>query len=339
LSQKREFNLEFARYIEREYPRWLKNNTGPVLSPSLFKTFVAQHINGKKPTFFIVVDCMRLDQWFIVEPIIAEYLDIKTEYYFSILPTSTPFARNAIFSGMFPDELARVKPEIWEGGTSDDRSLNRFEDSLLTEQYRRLKIKVPGEPKYFKMNDLKEEEGFVKKLSTYQNTPLYGIVFNFLDILAHGRSQSKVLQQIAPDEAAFRTLMRSWFSHSTLFDIVKYIAQIGATCVITTDHGAVLCSRGTVAYGKRDTSTNLRYKYGDNLNCEPREALLIKNPELYRLPRFSLATTFLIAREDFYFVYPTNYNEYNLKFQNTFQHGGITMEEMIVPVATLRPKG
>jgi CheY-like chemotaxis protein len=339
LSQKKEFNLEFAKYIEREYPRWLKNQTGPVLSPSLIKTFVAPHINDKKPTFFIVVDCMRLDQWLIVEPIIAEYLDIQTEYYYSILPTSTPFARNAIFSGMFPDELAKHKPEIWAGGTSDERSLNRFEDTLLAEQYRRLKFKVPGEPKYFKMGDLKEEEGFVKRLSTYQNTPLYAVVFNFLDILAHGRSQSKVLQQIAPDEAAFRTLMRSWFSHSTLFDIVKYVAQIGATCVITTDHGAVLCSRGTVAYGKRDTSTNLRYKYGDNLNCEPREALLIKNPELYRLPRFTLATTFLIAREDYYFVYPTNYNEYNLKFQNTFQHGGITMEEMIVPVATLRPKG
>ncbi len=338
LSQKREFNLEFAKYIEREYPRWLKNGSGPLLSPSLFKTIVAPHINDNKPTFFIVVDCMRLDQWMIIEPVIAEYLDVKTDYYFSILPTSTPFARNAIFSGMFPDELAKYKPEIWEGGTSDERSLNRFEDSLLIDQYRRLKIKVPGDPKYFKMNDLNDEEGLVKRLATYQNTPLYAIVFNFLDILAHGRSQSKVLQQIAPDEAAFRTLMRSWFGHSTLFDIVKYITQIGATCVITTDHGAVLGTRGTVAYGKRDTSTNLRYKYGDNLNCDQREALLIKNPELYRLPRFSLATTFLIAREDYYFVYPTNYNEYNTKFQNTFQHGGITLEEMIVPVATLKPK-
>lgn len=338
LIQKREFNIEFAKYIEREYPRWLKTGGGPTLSPSVFEQYVVPHINDQKPTFFIVVDCMRLDQWLIVEPIIAEYLDVTTEHYFAILPTSTPFARNAIFSGYFPDELAKKKPEIWAGGTSDDRSLNRFEDTLFADQYKRLKIKTAGEPKYFKMGDLKEEEGFVKKLATYQNTPVHAIVFNFLDILAHGRSQSRVLQQIAPDEAAFRTLMRSWFSHSTLFDIVKYVAQIGATCIITTDHGAVLGSRGTIAYGKKETSTNLRYKYGDNLNCNPKEALLIKNPDIYRLPKFSLATTFLIAREDFYFVYPTNYNEYNQKFQNTFQHGGITLEEMIVPVSTLKPK-
>lgn len=337
-SQKREFNTEFFRYIDKNYPRWVKTDSGPVMSPHVFKTFVAPLISDKRPTFFIVVDCMRLDQWMVIAPIIAEYLEISLDYYFSVLPTATPFARNAIFSGMFPDDLARRKPEIWEGGTADERSLNRFEDELLIEQYQRLKIKAGGEPKYFKMSDLKEEEGFVKKLSSYQSVPLIAVVFNFLDILVHGRSQSRALQQIAPDEAAFRSLILSWFNHSTLMDIIKYVAQIGATCVLTTDHGAVLGTRGTVAYGKRDTSTNLRYKYGDNLNCDPKEALLIKNPDAYRLPRFNLATTYLIATEDFYFVYPTNYNEYNRQFQNSFQHGGITLEEMIVPVATLRPK-
>lgn len=288
--------------------------------------------------FFVVVDCMRLDQWLVLEPIIAEYLDISTDFYFSIIPTATPFSRNAIFSGLFPDELAKRKPEIWEGGTADERSLNRFEDVLLVEQYKRSNIKVTGEPKYFKIGDLREEEGFVKKLSSHQKVPLLAIVFNFLDILVHGRSQSRALQQIAPHESAFRSLILSWFSHSTLFDIVKYVADIGATCIITSDHGSILGTRGTVAYGKRDTSTNLRYKYGDNLNCNPKEALLIKNPAEFRLPRFNLATTYLIASEDYYFVYPTNYNEYNRQFQNSFQHGGITLEEMIVPVATLRPK-
>ncbi len=337
-SQKREFNVEFYRYIERNYPHWLRTNSGPVLSPNVFKTFVAPQISDKKPTFFIVVDCMRLDQWLVIEPIIAQYLDVSVDYYYSILPTATPFARNALFSGMFPDELARHKPEIWEGGTADERSLNRFEDTLLIEQYKRLKIKAPGEPKYFKMADLKEDEGFIKKLSSYQNVPLLAVVFNFLDILVHGRSQSRALQQMAPDESAFRSLILSWFNHSTLLDIVKHAAKIGATCVLTTDHGSVLGTRGTIAFGKRDTSSNLRYKYGDNLNCDPKEALLIKNPPEWRLPRFNLATTFLIASEDYYFVYPTNYNEYNRQFQNSFQHGGITLEEMIVPVATLRPK-
>jgi hypothetical protein len=188
------------------------------------------------------------------------------------------------------------------------------------------------------MSDLREDEGFMRKLATYQSAPVLAVVFNFLDILAHGRSQSRVLQQIAPDEAAFRSLLLSWFSHSSLLDIIRHVAEIGATCIFTTDHGAVLGTRGTVAYGKKDTSTNLRYKYGDNLNCDPKEALLIKNPDLYRLPRFNLATTYLIAREDFYFVYPTNYNEYNRQFQNSFQHGGITLEEMIIPVATLKSR-
>jgi CheY-like chemotaxis protein len=338
LSQKREFNIEFYRYIDREYPRWLKTGKGPILSPQVFKTYVAPHINDKKPTFFIIVDCMRLDQWLMLEPIIAEYLDISLDYYYSILPTATPFARNSIFSGMYPDELAKVKPEIWEGGTADERSLNRFEDSLLVDQYRRLKIKTPGDPKYFKMSDLKEDENFIKRLSSHQHVPVLAVVFNFLDVLVHGRSQSRALQQISPDEAAFRSLIMSWFSHSTLFDIIKHVAHTGATCVITSDHGSILGTRGTIAYGKKDTSTNLRYKYGDNLNCDPKEALLIKNPDLYRLPRFNLATTYLVASEDFYFVYPTNYNEYNRQFQNSFQHGGITLEEMIVPVATLRPK-
>jgi CheY-like chemotaxis protein len=337
-SQKKEFNVEFYRYILREYTEWLQNGNGPTLSPQVVKEYVAPLVNEEKPTFFIVIDCMRLDQWMVIEPIIAEYFEIEVDYYFSILPTATPFSRNAIFSGMFPDDLAKHKPEIWEGGTADERSLNRFEGELLAEQYKRLRIKAPGEPKYFKISDLREDEGFVKRMSSHQNTPLFAIVFNFLDILVHGRSQSRALQQIAPDEAAFRSLLLSWFNHSTLIDIVKHVAQIGAKCVITTDHGSILGTRGTIAYGKRDTSTNLRYKYGDNLNCDPKESLLIKNPDQYRLPSFNLATTYLIATEDYYFVYPTNYNEYNRQFQNSFQHGGITLEEMIVPVATLSPK-
>jgi DNA-binding response OmpR family regulator len=339
LSQKREFNLEFAKYIEREYTNWLANaDSRPILSPEVIPHFVTPHLSDDKPLIFVLVDGMRLDQWLAVEPIIAEYHDITREYYYSILPTSTPFARNSIFSGMFPDKLAKVKPEMWAGGTSDERSLNRFEDEFLDNLLKRLRVKVPGEPKYFKIGDLKEGDGFVRKLASHRNVSMFAIVFNFLDILAHGRSRSRVLQQIAPDESAFRSLMLSWFPHSTLFEIVKYAAKIGATCVITSDHGTVLATRGTIAYGKKETSTNLRYKYGDNLNCDPNESLLIKNPERYRLPSLSLATTFLIAREDYYFVYPTNYHHYNRQFQNSFQHGGISLEEMIVPVCTLRPR-
>lgn len=338
-SQKREFNLEFAKYIERQYPTWLHDDSGPVLSPEVIPHFVTPLLAEGKPVFFVLVDGMRLDQWLTVEPLVNEYHEIQRDYYYSILPTSTPFARNSIFSGRYPDDLAKVKPELWAAGTADERSLNRFEDEFLRDLYGRLKVKTKGDVKYFKIGDLKEGDGFTKKLASHSNVSLYGIVFNFLDILAHGRSRNRVLQQIARDESAFRSLMLSWFPHSTLFDIIKHAASVGATCVITSDHGTVLATRGTIAYGKRDTSTNLRYKYGDNLNCDPNESLLIKNPDTYRLPRMSLATTYLIAREDYYFVYPTNYHEYNRQFQNSFQHGGISLEEMIVPLAILRPRG
>ncbi len=338
LSQKKEFNIEFAKFVERAYPDWLHNGSGPTLSPEIMPKYVAPLLNDDKPTFFILVDGMRLDQWYSIEPMLAEWFDVSTDHYYSILPTATPFARNSIFSGLFPDDLAKVKPEIWEGGTSDERSLNRFEDELLAQLFKRMKVKVSGEPKYFKIGDLKEGDGFTKRLSSYQNAPLLAVVFNFLDILAHGRSHSRVLQQIAPDESAFRSLMLSWFPHSTLYDILRHAAEVGATCVVTSDHGTILSTRGTIAYGKKDTSTNLRYKYGDNLNCNPQESLLIKNPDQFRLPRMKLATTYLIAREDYYFVYPTNYSEYNRQFANSFQHGGISLEEMIVPVATLRPR-
>lgn len=337
-SQKKEFNIEFAKYVEKVYPDWVHNDTGPILSPQIMNKFVVPLLGGDKPVFFILIDGMRLDQWYTIEPMLAEDFEIATDFYYSILPTATPFARNAIFGGLFADDLNKVKPEIWGGGTADERSLNRYEDELLNQQFKRLRVKLQGEPKYFKIGDLKESDGFARKLSTYQKAPLFAVVFNFLDILAHGRSHSRVLQQIAPDESAFRSLMLSWFPHSTLYEIIRYAAQVGGTCVITSDHGTILSTRGTIAYGKRDTSTNLRYKYGDNLNCNPQESLLIKNPDEYRLPRLKLATTYLIAREDYYFVYPTNYAEYNRQFANSFQHGGISLEEMIVPIATLRPR-
>jgi hypothetical protein len=163
-------------------------------------------------------------------------------------------------------------------------------------------------------------------------------VFNFLDILAHGRSQSEILKEMTPDESAYRSLTKPWFLHSSLFRILRYLATFDCAVVITTDHGSVLGTRGTIALGKKDTSTNLRYKYGDNLNCNPKEALLIKNPEEYKLPRYNMCTTYIIAKEDYYFVYPTKYSEYEKEYKNSFQHGGISLEEMILPVITLRPK-
>ena len=199
-------------------------------------------------------------------------------------------------------------------------------------------LSFKSEPKYVKVLETSEGENLTRKISTYRDTPLFSIVFNFLDILAHGRSESEILLEIAPDEVAFRSLMRSWFLHSSLFEILKYLSTQDCVVVLTTDHGSVLGTRGTVAYGKKDTSTNLRYKYGDNLNCDVKEALLIKDPKKYKLPVYGMATTYIIAKEDFYFVYPTKFSEYQREYRYSFQHGGISLEEMILPIATLRPK-
>jgi hypothetical protein len=292
----------------------------------------------KKPVFFIVVDCMRLDQYLYIEPILNESFNIQREYYYSILPTATPYCRNALFSGLFPGEIARLYPDLWRAGTLDDSSRNRYERQLLDAQLKRLKLSFKTEPKYVKVLDIAEGDNLAKKIASYRNGSLLSIVYNFLDILAHGRSESEILKEIAPDEGAFRSLMRSWFLHSSLFEILKYLSTQDCSILLTTDHGSVLGTRGTVAHGKKDTSTNLRYKYGDNLNCDQKDAVLIKDPRRYKLPVYSMSTTYIIAKEDYYFVYPTRQSEYERQYKNSFQHGGISLEEMILPIAILRPK-
>jgi hypothetical protein len=189
-----------------------------------------------------------------------------------------------------------------------------------------------------KVLDTVEGKNLVRRINSFGSIPLVAMVFNFLDILAHGRSESEILQEIAPDEAAFRSLTVSWFSHSALFDILRRIARMGAVAVLTSDHGSILGTRATIARGNRSTSTNLRYKYGNNLHCDPRQALLIHNPLEYKLPRFSMNTNFILAKEDYYFVYPTKFHEYEKQYRGSFQHGGVSLEEMILPVAVMKPK-
>ena len=338
LGLRKECNLEFGKYIEREYLEWLESEESPVLSTDVVKKYLFPVLKEGKSLFFIVIDCMRLDQWLIVEPLLEDYFFIKREHYFSILPTATPYSRNSIFSGIFPIDLASKYPELWKRGPEDELSRNRYEADLMREQLKRLGLRLSTEPKYVKVLDKDEGENLSKKITTYSDVSLFSMVFNFLDMLAHGRSESEILKEITPDEAAFRSLMRSWFTHSSLFEILRYLSTQDCEVIITTDHGSVLGTRGTIAYGRRDTSPNLRYKYGDNLKCDPKEALFIKNPEAYRLPVYSMGTTYIIAKEDFYFVYPTKLSEYRREYRNTFQHGGVSLEEMILPVAILKPK-
>ena len=331
----REWNTEFTKYVIKNYPGWMKSDDRPLLSPDVTERFVIPRLKEGRRVVYIVVDCMRLDQWMLVEPMVAEFFNVERQYYFSLLPSATPFARNALFAGMFPDDIHRAFPDTYQG---DEGSLNRHEDQLVLQNLARHGLRLEKQAKFFKIHDNTQGDEIAKRVSDFWDTRLVTMVFNFLDILAHGQSTNVILGEIAGSEAAFRLLMKTWFTHSPLFALLKAYAQRDCTVIVTSDHGSVLCRRGTMAHGRRTTSTNLRYKYGDNLKGEPKEAVIIKNPKEWRLPSFTLGGTFMIAREDFYFVYPNNYNEMVRRFQNSFQHGGISLEEMVVPVAILNPR-
>ena len=333
---RKEWSNEFTKYLEREYQGWLHSDDRPTLSPDITGKYVIPHLKEGRKVVLIVVDCMRLDQWMLVEPLIAEYFDIRRDYYFSILPSATPFARNALFAGLFPDDIQKAYPDLYSSGA--EGSLNRNEAELLKDNLARNDLAETSSVKYVKIYDNTEGEQVAKRIADFYDASVATFVFNFLDILAHGRSNNVILKEIAGSEAAFRTLMRSWFVHSPLFTILKSFAARDVTVVVTSDHGSVLCKRGTMAHGKRSTSTNLRYKYGDNLNSDPGDSILIKNPKDWRLPMLTLATTFILAKEDFFFVYPNNYNEMVRQFQNSFQHGGLSLDELVVPVATMTPR-
>lgn len=337
----KEWNNQFTRYYEKNYEAWInkKAKGRPPLSVDVVDQYIIPHLQDGDQVVFIVVDCMRMDLWMRLEPLVAELYHVDHQNYFSIIPSATPFARNAIFSGLFPNEVAASFPDDWKAYPDDEISRNRREGELLEDQLDRKGIKVENGSKYIKVLKEQDAKDLSKKVENLLSSQMVGIVINFVDVLTHGRSNNVLLKEIVADEAAFRSLMQTWFEHSSLYETLRMLARKKVTVVVTSDHGSTLCSRGTIAHGKRDTSTNLRYKYGDNLNCNPKEALLIKNPDVYRLPSFTISTTYLIAREDFFFVYPNKYNEFLRNFMNSFQHGGISMDEIILPVAILKPKG
>lgn len=339
-DQRKQCNSEFGRYIERNYQNWVTSATErPLLSVDLVQKFILPQLDLGKRTIFIVVDNLRLDQWMVIEQPLRNYFNIAQHHYFSILPTATPYARNAIFSGLFPAEIEKLHPEIWHQGTEDDEiSYNRFEKQLLDLQLERLKIAIKPEPRYLKILDVQEARNFEKKINEYASMPLSAIVINFVDILAHSRSNSEVIREMIPDEAAFRSLTLSWFEHSSLFRAMKQIADAGNTIILTSDHGSIRGLHGTKVIGDRETSTSLRYKFGRSIKVDSKHALVIRNPEDYQLPKRGVNTDYIIAKEDFYFVYPTNYHYYLNFYYDSFQHGGISMEEMILPVVIMTGK-
>ncbi len=339
IEQKKECNAEFSDYIQDNYPDWVNGRQErPPLSVDVLDQHVMPLLQDKVPTYFIVVDCFRLDHWMAIEPLLYPYFSINLNYSFSILPSATMYSRNALFSGMFPAELAKNYPQFWQEKSDGGTSTNQFERQMLEEYLKRNGIRIKPGVQYFKIFDLRGGTEYKKRVSAATRVGLSALVVNFIDILTHQRSQSEVLQQLAPDEPAFRALARSWFAHSSLFDILRIIAEQGAHVVLTTDHGSEFCNRATRAYGNRDTSTSLRFKIGNNLACDDNQAVYIPNPMDYQLPAETASKDYILAKDDYYFVYPNDFYKYKRQFQGGFQHGGISLGELITPVVTLTPR-
>ncbi len=341
LDQFRECNLAFGKYVERNYRGWLeRSDDRPTLSPDIVDKYLIPELSSGKSVIFFVIDCLRLDQWLMMESLLHEYYDITKEYYFSILPTATPYSRNAIFSGSYPSEVETRFPELWEKSEDDESSRNRYERQFLDKLLERRKIILKPEPKYVKILDAEFGRGIENNINSYAQSKLTSIVVNFVDMLAHGRSDSSLLKEIAPDESAYRSLTKSWFVHSSLFGMLRTLSKNkNVTVLLTTDHGSIRCLRGSKVLGDREASTNLRYKYGRNLKSEEKAAIFVKNPADFKLPKRGVAGNYIIAKEDYYFVYPTDYHKYLNQYRDSFQHGGVSLEEMILPVVKLEPKG
>ncbi len=338
-DQIRACNAEFGRYIEKNYADWVWSAERPPFSVDIVSDFVLPHVDNGKNTVLLIIDNLRFDQWLIMEPLLRSYFSVNRQYYYSILPTATPYSRNSIFSGIFPGELRKLLPDLWTSGDEEDESsLNKHELDLLESLLARKKVNLKPGPKYAKILDAQESRNISRRIHEYAGVPLAAIVVNFVDILAHTRSSSDLIKEMIPNEAAFRSMTRSWFEHSPLYGALRYLADNGNTVVITSDHGSIRGARGAKVIGDRQTSTSLRYKYGRNLKVNLKNALFIKEPAKYKLPVRGVNTNYIIAKEDYYFVYPTNYHYYLNYYADSFQHGGISLQEMILPVMTLESK-
>lgn len=338
-DQRRECNVEFSKYIESNYLGWLHDEKDkPVLSHQLIDKYIVPDLDKYNSIFFFVIDCMRLDQWLVMEKYLNDLFKISKEYYYSLLPTATPYCRNAIFAGLYPSELEKHYPDLWKG-EDDENSKNNYEKDFLNKFFERKRIKLRNELRYTKIMDSEFSRGVENKILSFTNNHLNAIVINFVDMIAHSRSDNAILKEIAPDESAYRSLTESWFEHSSFFGMLRQLAtKPKIKIVITTDHGSIRCLHGVKALGDRESSPNLRYKYGRNVKADARNAIHIGNPSEYKLPLRNGIVNYIIAKEDFYFVYPTDYHKYLNQYNDTFQHGGISLDEMILPVVILEAK-
>ena len=336
-SQKSEANTYFADFIIDNYEDWLNGSVeGPLLSHQLMENSVLPAVGEGRPVFLLVIDNLRYDQWKILESIILELFSLEEEAdYYSILPTTTAYSRNAIFSGLLPSEMEEEHPDLWVGEDIDEGK-NKFEDKFLEAQLRRLGMDIRWS--YNKIIHTNQGKNLYNQVNSLLKNDLNVIVYNFVDMLSHARTDMAMIKELAPDESAYRSLTQSWFRHSPLLDTLERISNHNAKLIITTDHGTIRVKKPFKIIGDRNTNTNLRYKQGKNLSYDNDDIFTVRDPAKLFLPKLNVTSSYVFALKDHFFVYPNNFNYYVKYYRDTFQHGGVSMEEMIIPLITLNSR-
>ena len=337
-SQKSEANTQFGKFIDKHYPTWFEPHTdAPTLSHTLFKNKIVPELSKEQPTLLVVIDNLRYDQWKAFEPIVNNYYKKVSESpFYSILPTATQYARNAIFSGLMPSDMEKLHPDLWKNDT-DDGGKNLYENEFLEAQLKRLGLSHL-KTEYHKITNLKTGKKLVENFRSLKDNDLSVIVYNFVDMLSHSKTEMDVVKELASNDKAYRSLTQSWFKNSPLLEMIQQAQQLGFKLILTTDHGTINVKNPSKVIGDKDTSLNLRYKTGRSLTYEDKDVLVAKDPKSIHLPSISMSSSFIFAKGDLFFAYPNNYNHYVSYFRKTYQHGGVSLEEMIIPFVVLGPK-
>lgn len=335
--QKEEANNSFAKFVRKNYLSWVAPGTTqrPLMSPDIFKKCVFPAVNNGEKVFLIVIDNFRYDQWRTLAQDIGEMFDVDEDMYMSILPTATQYARNAIFSGLMPEQIERMFPDLWVD-EDEEEGKNINEEPLVRTQIERYRRHDTFS--YHKINDSAGAERLIERLGELKKNDINVVVVNFIDMLSHARTESKMVRELANNESAYRSITLSWFRHSVVGELLKALSQTDCTVIVTTDHGSIRASKPIKIIGDRNTNTNLRYKLGKNLNCQSKDVFVVKNPHEAQLPAPNLSTSYVFATGNSFLAYPNNYNYYVSYYKDTFQHGGISMEEMLIPLVTLKKR-